>query len=193
MKNFCLTLIVTTLVINKNNAHGSEAGMPQLNPEFWASQIFWLLLTFSVLYIIIWKIFLPKITYSIESRKSKIVNDLDEAQKLKESAEKKLIDYNTIIEKSKKEAKKLIDDNKKKLDRDIEEKRKKFNNEIEKELEATEVEIKKLKKNSLLSITTIATEISEEVMKKIISGEINKSNVSAIVNDISKKEMEKGI
>ena len=143
MKNFCLTLIVTTLVINKNNAHGSEAGMPQLNPEFWASQIFWLLLTFSVLYIIIWKIFLPKITYSIESRKSKIVNDLDEAQKLKESAEKKLIDYNTIIEKSKKEAKKLIDDNKKKLDRDIEEKRKKFNNEIEKELEATEVEIKK--------------------------------------------------
>ena len=106
MKNFCLTLIVTTLVINKNNAHGSEAGMPQLNPEFWASQIFWLLLTFSVLYIIIWKIFLPKITYSIESRKSKIVNDLDEAQKLKESAEKKLIDYNTIIEKSKKEAKK---------------------------------------------------------------------------------------
>ena len=193
MKNFCLTLIVTTLVINKNNAHGSEAGMPQLNPEFWASQIFWLLLTFSVLYIIIWKIFLPKITYSIESRKSKIVNDLDEAQKLKESAEKKLIDYNTIIEKSKKEAKKLIDDNKKKLDRDIEEKRKKFNNEIEKELEATEVEIKKLKKNSLLSITTIAAEISEEVMKKIISGEINKSNVSAIVNDISKKEMEKGI
>ena len=193
MKNFCLTLIVTTLVINKNNAHGSEAGMPQLNPEFWASQIFWLLLTFSVLYIIIWKIFLPKITYSIESRKSKIVNDLDEAQKLKESAEKKLIDYNTIIEKSKKEAKKLIDDNKKKLDRDIEEKRKKFNNEIEKELEATEVEIKKLKKNSLLSITTIATEISEEVMKKIINGEINKSNVSAIVNDISKKEMEKGI
>ncbi len=193
MKNFCLTLIVTTLVINKNNAHGSEAGMPQLNPEFWASQIFWLLLTFSVLYIIIWKIFLPKITYSIESRKSKIVNDLDEAQKLKESAEKKLIDYNTIIEKSKKEAKKLIDDNKKKLDRDIEEKRKKFNNEIEKELEATEVEIKKLKKNSLLSITTIAAEISEEVMKKIINGEINKSNVSAIVNDISKKEMEKGI
>ena len=64
--------------------------MPQLNPEFWIAQIFWLITIFSSLYLIIWKIFLPKITYSIENRKSKIVNDLNEAQKLKENAEKKL-------------------------------------------------------------------------------------------------------
>ena len=30
-----------------NQALGSEAGMPQLNPEFWAAQIFWLILIFS--------------------------------------------------------------------------------------------------------------------------------------------------
>ena len=65
---------------------------------------------------IIWKIFLPKITYSIENRKSRVVNDLDEAQKLKENAEKKLNEYNKIIEESKKEAKKIIEDSKKKLD-----------------------------------------------------------------------------
>ena len=57
---------------------------------------------------IIWKIFLPRITYSIENRKSRVVNDLDEAQKLKENAEKKLKEYNEIIEKSKKEAKKIL-------------------------------------------------------------------------------------
>ena len=73
-----------------NKSFGSEAGMPQLNPEFWGAQIFWLILIFSTLYLIIWKIFLPKITYSIENRKSRIVNNIDEAQKLKESAEKKL-------------------------------------------------------------------------------------------------------
>ena len=66
--------------------------MPQLNPEFWAAQIFWLLLTFTSLYLIIWKIFLPKITKKIEKRKYKVVKDLHEAQKLKEGAEKKLIE-----------------------------------------------------------------------------------------------------
>ena len=69
-----------------SRALASEAGMPQLNPEFWLSQIFWLIIIFSALYLTIWKVFLPRITYSIENRKSKIVNDLNEAQKLKENA-----------------------------------------------------------------------------------------------------------
>jgi len=75
--------------MSAKQAFSSEAGMPQLNPEFWISQIFWLVAIFSILYLIISKIFLPKITYSIENRKSRIINDLDEAQKLKEKAEGK--------------------------------------------------------------------------------------------------------
>ena len=130
---------------------------------------------------------MPKITYSIENRKSKIVNDLDEAQKLKENAEKKLKEYNEIIEKTKKEAKKIIEDSKKKLDRDIDRKKQKFNEEIDKELEAAEKEIKDLKKSSISNINNIAAETSAEVIKQIINVEVNKSNVSAIVNDVAKK------
>ena len=97
MKKICIVLCIASFFYI-NEAYGADAGMPQLNPEFWAAQIFWLILIFSTLYLIIWKIFLPKINYSIENRKSRIVNDLDEAQKLKESAEKKLKEYNKIIE-----------------------------------------------------------------------------------------------
>ena len=190
MKNFQYALCIA-LSVCVNQAFGSETGMPQLNPEFWIAQIFWLILIFSSLYLIIWKIFLPRITYSIENRKSRIVNDLDEAQKLKDDAEKKLKEYNEIIEKSKKEAKKIIEDGKKKLDRDLEKKKTEFNIEIEKELATAEKEIKHLKKNSFSNIARIAEEASEEIIKKIISVEINKSNVSAITNDIAKKEMEK--
>ena len=192
MKNFCFAVCIASLVYI-NRAFGSEAGMPQLNTEFWASQIFWLVLIFSTLYLIIWKIFLPKITYSIENRKFRIVNNLDEAQKLKENAEKKLKEYDEIIKKSKNEAKKIIEDSKKKLDRDIENKKQKFDDEIEKELATVEKEIKDLKKNSLSNIDNIATEISTEIIKQIINTEANKSNVSAIVNDITKKEMKKHI
>ena len=174
-------------------AFGSEAGMPQLDPEFWASQIFWLILIFTILYLIIWKIFLPRITYSIENRKSRVVNDLDEAQKLKEKAEKKLKEYNEIIENSKKEAKKIIEDNKNKLNRDIEEKKQKFDSEIEKELTAVEKEIKDLKKSSLSSVNKIAVETSANIITQIIDTDVNKSNVSAIVNDLIKRKIEKHI
>ena len=192
MKNLCFALGIASFFF-VSNSYGSEAGMPQLNPEFWTSQIFWLILVFSILYLIIWKVFLPKITYSIENRKSRVVNDLDEAQKLKESAEKKLKEYNQIIENSKKEAKKIIDDGIKKLDRDIENKKQKFNTEIEKELANVEKEIKELKKSSISNINKIAAETSSEIIQQIIGTDVNKSNVSAIVDDVLKKNLGKYI
>ena len=190
MKNFCIAFCFA-LIVCVNQAFGSEAGMPQLNPEFWTSQIFWLILIFSSLYLIIWKIFLPRITYSIENRKSKVVKDLDETQKLKDNAEKKLKEYNEIIEKSKREAKKIIDDSKKTLVRNIEGKKQKFNDEIEKEITATEKEIKNLKKNSTSNVANIAADTSAEIISQIISTKVNKSNVSAVVNEITRKEMGK--
>ncbi len=192
MKKLCIALCFAS-VFYVNKSFGSEAGMPQLNPEFWSAQIFWLILIFSTLYLIIWKIFLPKITYSIESRKSRMVNSLDEAQKLKESAEIKLKEYNKIIENSKNEAKKIIDEERKKLDKDIEVKKKNFNSEIEKELTAVEKEIKDLKKTSLSNISKIASETSAELIKNIVNTEVNKSNVAAVVDDIIKRNKEKYI
>ena len=82
---------------------------------------------------------------------------------------------------------------KKKLDKDIENKKQKFNVEIEKELMATEKEIKDLKKTSISNIGDIAAETSTEIIKQIINTEVNKSNVSAIVNDITKREIKKHI
>ena len=66
-----------------------------------------------------------------------------------------------------------------------------FNTEIEKELLIVDKEIKDLKKNSIKNINKIAAEISSDLVKKIIESELNTSNVSAVVEDISKKRVEK--
>jgi len=190
MKNFCFAFSIAIFCFI-NQANSSEGGMPQLDSEFWAAQIFWLLLIFSILYLVIWKVFLPKITYSIENRKSRIVNDLNEAQKLKENAEKKLKEYDKIIENAKNDAKKIAEENTKKLDEDIEKKKKDFNDEIEKEIIKAEKEISELKKTSITNINKIASELSGEIIKQIINTDINRSNVSAVVEDIAKKEMAK--
>ena len=190
MKNLRFALCIV-LLLNTSQAFGAEGGMPQLNPEYWPSQIFWLILIFSGLYIVIWKVFLPKISVSIENRKSRVVNDLNETEKLKENAEIKFKEYNKIIEDSKKMARKIVEDSKKKLDSDIKEKKKKFNEEIDKELLVTEREIESLKKSSISNINKIAIEVSCKMVKEIIKTEVNMSNVAAIVEDVSKKEVEK--
>ena len=192
MKKF-FSITCSVLVLSHSHAFAANEGMPQLNPEFWAAQIFWLVLIFSILYIAISKIFLPKIINVIENRKLKIVSDIDEAQKLRDNAENKLKEYNQIIENSKKEAQKLIHDNKKQLDINLEQKKQKFTEEIERELVNVEQEIKELKKTSLLSINKIATEITNDLLKKIMGTNSNMSSVSAIVEDISKREVEKNL
>ncbi len=60
--------------------------MPQLNPEFFVSQLFWLLITFGFLFLFLWKVSLPRIKLSLEKRQNKISDDLSEAKKLQDKA-----------------------------------------------------------------------------------------------------------
>ena len=172
---------------------GAEGGMPQLNPDYWVSQIFWVILIFGILYVILWRTILPKINENLENRKSQILTDLDDAQKFEDQSKEKLSDYNKILNQAKQEAKKILDGTRTKVNRDIENKKKQFNLEIKKEIEKAEKEIKTLKLSSIEDINKIAIETSSEIIRKIIGTEVNASSVSAIVKDISKKEITKYI
>ena len=180
-------------ILLSGECFGAEGGMPQLNPDYWISQIFWVILIFGTLYVILWRIILPKINENLENRKSQILTDLDDAQKFKDQSEEKLSEYNKILNQAKQEAKKILDATKTKVNRDIENKKKQFNLEIKKEIEKAEKEIKTLKLSSIENINKIAIETSSEIVRKIMSTEVNASSVSAIVEDISKREITKYI
>ena len=77
------------MLLNSANTAETE-GMPQLNPEFWISQIFWLVLTFSILYLVLSKVILPKISKNLETRKSQILENIETADKQKEESENKI-------------------------------------------------------------------------------------------------------
>jgi len=60
--------------------------MPQLNPEFFLSQVFWLVITFSFLLIFLWRISLPRISSVLEKRENKINDEIQTAKKLQTEA-----------------------------------------------------------------------------------------------------------
>ena len=172
---------------------GAEGGMPQLNPEYWVSQIFWVILIFGTLYVILWRTILPKINENLENRKSQILSDLDDAQKFEDQSKEKLSEYNKILNQAKQDAKKILDETRKKINLDIKNKNNQFNLEIDKEIENAEKEIKTLKLSSIEDINKIAIKTSSEIVRKIVGTEVNTSSVSAIVEDTSKKEITKYI
>ena len=127
----------------------AEAGMPQLDPTYWASQAFWLILVFTVLYISISKLYLPKIKDNLETRENKIKGDLESANKFKDQSESKLKEYQIILENAKKEVAKIHFESKNILDKDIQLKKETVDKEINKEITKAQQEITQLKKNSI--------------------------------------------
>ena len=168
-----------------------SVGMPQLNSEFWISQIFWLTLTFGILYIILSKIILPKISANLELRKSQIQENIEAAEKQRELSEAKLKEYDDIIYKSKLEAKNIFKNSREKIIKDINKKKEILENQINEEIKKAEKEIEVVKKSAPEKINRIAIEASSELIKKLIGAEINNSSISAIVVDLSKKNGDK--
>ena len=168
-----------------------SGGMPQLNPEFWISQIFWLTLTFGILYIVLSKLILPKISANLELRKSQIQDNIEAAEKQRKDSESKLKEYDDIIFKSKLEAKNIFKNSREKIIKDINDKKETLENQINEEIKKAEKEIEVVKKSAPEKINRIAIEASSELVKKLIGAEINNSSISAIVDDLSKKNGDK--
>jgi len=184
-------LIIAIFITSKINLLAAEAGMPQLDPTYWASQAFWLILIFTLLYLALSKLFIPKIKDSIDERENKIKDDLDEAQNLKSLAEQKLVEYELILEDAKKEAQKIILESKNKLNSEIQNKKKKFEKELEREIENAEKEIESLKKESLKSISIISEEIASRVIEQISGEPMNESSIKAAILESTKKSLGK--
>ena len=189
MKSFFILLIVL-MAINAD-LYAAEAGMPQLDPTYWPSQAFWLILIFTLLYFSISKFFLPKIKNNLDNRENKIKEDLENANKLKELSESKLKEYELILENAKKEVSKIHFDTKKKLDKDIQSKKEVMEKDIENEILKAQKEIEELKKNSISSIQNISENIASNIIENISGDKLNESSVKAMVEDISKKNLGK--
>ncbi len=189
MKSF-LSLLLALTALN-TNLYSAEAGMPQLDPKYWASQAFWLILVFVILYISLSKFYLPKIKSNLDNRENKIKEDLENANKFKEQSEAKLKEYDLILDKAKKEVNKIHFDSKTALDKDIQSKKEIIEKEIEKEILKAQKEISEIKKNSISSIQNISENITADIIEKISGDKLNESSVKAAVEETSKKNLSK--
>jgi len=190
LKKIIIQIFTLNFVLISYAQSGESGGMPQLNPEFWVSQIVWLVLTFGILYIVLSKLILPKISDNLESRKSQILENIETAEAQREESEKKLKEFEKIILESKLEAKNYFNEARQKILDDINSKRIALEKDIDEEISAAEQEVNNLKTSSGEKIKNIAVETSSELIKQLIGEEANKSSISAIVEEQARKNRE---
>ncbi len=187
IKKIFFQLIFFNLFFSKEVFAAESGGMPQLNPEFWISQIFWLTLTFGILYIVLSKLILPKISANLELRKSQIQENIEAAEKQRESSEAKFKEYEDIISKSKLEANNIFKEARENVIKEINTKKETLDKQIDEEIKKVEQEINLLRKGASEKINKIAVETTSDLLVKLIGTEVNNSSISAIVDDLSKR------
>ena len=187
IKKIYFQSIFLSFLFFKEAFAAESGGMPQLNPEFWISQIFWLILTFGSMYVVLSKFILPKISNNLESRKSQILENIEAAEKQREDSEAKLKEYDEIILKTKSEAKTMFNQTREKALKDIMAKKEVLDQQIDDEINKAEKEIEVLRVSAPGKINKIAIETSSELLEKLIGSGVNNSSISAIVDDLSKR------
>ena len=187
LKKIIFFNLIFSTFITQISISAESGGMPQLNPEFWISQIFWLIISFGILFIVLSKFILPKIRNNIEFRKSEILDNIETAEKQKTEAENTLKNYDELIRKSKNEAKNYFNDARKKIIEDIEKKKQALDKEINIEISKAEAEVAELVNKAPEKIQKIAIETSSDLIRQLIGEEVNNSSISAIVVDLYKK------
>ena len=184
-------LLFLSIFLSSAAFTAEEVGMPQLDTEFWLSQIFWLTITFSILFVLLSRFILPKISTNLEARKSQILENVNAAEKQRQESELKIKEFEEIIDKSKKEAKSILNQAKEKLLKNINVKKETLEKELSEEIHKTEAEIQELRGKAPERINKIAVETSTDLLQRLIGAEVNSSSISAIVDDLSRKKIGK--
>ena len=156
--------------------------MPQLEQtEFFISQLFWLVLTFTFLLIFLWRISLPRISSVLEKRENKINNDIETAKQLQIEAEKIQDQIEQKLYDSKEQNISLIKNSTVNLQNKASEELLKLDNDLNKKIEKSATLIENNKKESLKQIYEQIHEITKLTLSKLSSVQINDQEIKESV------------
>ena len=155
--------------------------MPQLNPEFFISQLFWLFVFFSFLFIFLWRISLPRIATVLEKRQNLINDNLAVAKELQEKAQSIEKDINSEISKAKQNNNDQIKDTILTLQNEMTSKLKSLDTELEDKIARSEKEIIKNRDEQIKNINSEIINITKITVAKISDLKLSDSVVEQAV------------
>ena len=161
--------------------------MPQLNPEFYISQLFWLTISFAFLFIFLWRISLPRINSALEKRANKINEDIRIAKQYQSEAEEIQTNIDNQLTKTKLETIDLIKSANQNLQAHTAKELEKLDNSLNAKLEEASSIIEKNKANALNQINDQIFDITKLTLAKISSIRVSDNDIKDIIKNEQQK------
>jgi F-type H+-transporting ATPase subunit b len=155
--------------------------MPQLDPAVFSPQLFWLFVSFAVLYFVMVRFALPRIGRVIEERSDHIADDLDQAEKLRAQAEVALAEYEAALARARAQAQTISQEMRAKLNKETAEQEARMNERLMARLAEAESRISATRASAMENLETIAADVAGAVVERLSGGRPTTDEVSAAV------------
>ena len=164
--------------------HGGGAAMPQLDPSTFSNQIFWLLVTLVVIYFVLSRIALPRISAVLAERSGTITNDLAAAEELKAKAVEAEEAYNKALADARAEASRIVDETKAQIQADLKVEMAKADEQIAAKAAEGEKAIAEIRANALNSVSEVAKATAAELVAAMGGTTDDKAIDAAVANQM---------
>ena len=174
-------------VHTSTGAHGSEQPQfPPFNTDTYSSQLVWLTLTFTLLYVLMSRLVLPRIGEVIDERRERIQRDLDTAERLKTDTDKALADYEKALADARANAGAIARETRGKLDAKVAKRQAAADAENAAQIAIAEKRIQDTRTKALASVDEIATDVAAAVVKQLTDADVSAADIrSALSSRIS--------
>ena len=159
--------------------------MPQLDFSTFLPQIFWLFFSLSILYLILSRYALPRISDVIEERKDIIAHDIDKAKEYSLDTDKAIEDLNLKIAEARSQSQQMINNSLLEIKNSNELKKNKLFEDIKSDVSAAEKVIYENKDLALKDITNVGEDLSLEMLNNLSIDKIDKKKISNLSNNIN--------
>jgi F-type H+-transporting ATPase subunit b len=179
------TLAPAALAFAAEKGHGEGGGgggMPQLNPESFASQLFWLAVTFILFFLIAWRVALPKIGRVLEDRRERIDRDVSKAQEVRNEAEAVLAEYEKLSAEGRASAQVVLREANELAAAEAAAEHEKIGKRLADDIAKAERRIDEARKSALESVGDVAAEIAQAAAAKLIGLDVSKSDAEGAVS-----------
>lgn len=170
------------------HAEAENVGFPQLNAKSYPSQLFWLFVTFTLLYVLMSKMALPRVGSVLEQRREQREGNLSRAEQLQEEASKAKAAYEAALAKAQESAQEALSAAENAISEKLAAENAKFADQARKRIAAAEQNIAKAKADAMGSLADISADISVEIANKVAAVSVTKSDAKKVVTDLMKKE-----
>ncbi len=163
-------------------AHGSAPGMPQLDFSTFANQIFWLVVTLVVIYLILNRVALPRIAAILAERQGTITNDIAAAEDFKARAVDAENAYNQALADARAEAQRIAAETRAEIQKDLDTAIAKADEQIAAKAAESEKAIAEIRAGALDAVRTVAGDTAAELVSAL-GGKADADGIAAAVAD----------